>query len=111
MEHLREQQLLKEKLSHIEENPKYQKLIAEKKSFIVKGVIFFVIYYFLLPISVGFFPEIMKKQVIGSINLAYLFALSQFFMAWILAYLYVQKANKVFDPLAEEIIKEVKGGA
>jgi uncharacterized membrane protein (DUF485 family) len=30
--------------------------------------------------------------VIGEINLAYLFALSQFFMAWILAFLYVGAA-------------------
>jgi uncharacterized membrane protein (DUF485 family) len=31
----------------------------------------------------------MKKKVLGDVNLAYLFALSQFFMAWILAFVYV----------------------
>jgi uncharacterized membrane protein (DUF485 family) len=31
------------------------------------------------------------------------FALSEFVMAWVLAYLYISRANKVFDPLAEAV--------
>jgi uncharacterized membrane protein (DUF485 family) len=34
----------------------------------------------------------MDQKVVGEVNLAYLFALSQFFMAWILAFLYVGAA-------------------
>ena len=40
---------------------------------------------------VGWFPDLMKTKI-GSLNLAYLFALSQFFMAWIVAGFYVVKA-------------------
>ena len=56
------------------------------------STIFFIIYYFTLPVLVGWFPELMDRKVIGEVNLAYLFALSQFFMAWILAFLYVGAA-------------------
>jgi uncharacterized membrane protein (DUF485 family) len=35
----------------------------------------------------------MKQKVIGDVNIAYLFALSQFGMAWILALVYVIAAT------------------
>ena len=73
----------------IAHDPDFKKLVASKLRFIVPATAFFVVYYFALPILVGWFPELMKKKVIGSVNLAYLFALSQFFMAWILAFIYV----------------------
>jgi uncharacterized membrane protein (DUF485 family) len=41
---------------------------------------------------VGWFPKFMEQKVVGEVNLAYLFALSQFFMAWIVAFLYVSAA-------------------
>ena len=34
----------------------------------------------------------MKQKVLGPVNIAYLFALSQFLMAWVLAWLYVRAA-------------------
>lgn len=67
-------------------------LVRSKWKLIVPATIFFVIYYFLLPIGVGWFPDLMKKRVLGSVNLAYLFALSQFFMVWALAFVYVAAA-------------------
>jgi uncharacterized membrane protein (DUF485 family) len=48
----------------------------------------------------------MSTRVIGMVNLAYLFALSQFFVAWIIAGLYIKAANN-FDRLAKDIIQDV----
>jgi uncharacterized membrane protein (DUF485 family) len=69
----------------------FKALLVSKKAFILPTTIFFLIYYFALPILVGWFPDFMKTKV-GSVNLAYLFALSQFFMTWIVAGIYVAKA-------------------
>ena len=85
----------------------FKNLIAAKVKFVVPAVIFFVIYYFSLPVLVGFAPKLMETRVFGVINIAYLFALSQFFMAWILAAIYVRKAGK-FDEMAQGIINELK---
>jgi uncharacterized membrane protein (DUF485 family) len=41
--------------------------------------------------------------VIGPVNLAYLFALSQFFVAWIIAWLYVRAADR-FDRMAASVL-------
>ena len=67
----------------IAETREFKDLLALKKTFIIPAFVFFLVYYFLLPILVGYAPEFMSTRVIGVVNLAYLFALSQFFMAWI----------------------------
>ncbi len=71
----------------------FKDLMATKKSFVVPAFIFFLIYYFLLPVLVGYAPRFMSIKVWGDVNLAYLFALSQFFMAWMIAWLYVRAAT------------------
>jgi uncharacterized membrane protein (DUF485 family) len=68
------------------------------------------VYYFALPILVGYAPTFMATKVIGNVNLAYLFALSQFFMAWTIAFLYVKAAGD-FDRLAKDIIEKAEGKA
>jgi uncharacterized membrane protein (DUF485 family) len=96
----------------IAESKAFQDLMATKKTFIVPAFIFFVVYYFALPVLVGYAPQFMSTKVIGEVNLAYLFALSQFFVAWIIAGLYVRAANN-FDRLAKDILdkaEDAKGG-
>jgi uncharacterized membrane protein (DUF485 family) len=88
----------------IAETREFKDLLAIKKTFIIPAFLFFIVYYFLLPILVGYAPEFMSTKVIGMVNLAYLFALSQFFMAWTVAWLYVKAANN-FDRLAKDIVK------
>jgi uncharacterized membrane protein (DUF485 family) len=83
----------------------FRDLMATKKVFIIPAFVFFVIYYFALPILVGYAPGFMSTKVIGVVNLAYVFALSQFFVAWIIAWLYVRAASN-FDELAKDIIDE-----
>jgi uncharacterized membrane protein (DUF485 family) len=67
----------------------FQELLKAKRRFIIPATIFFVIYYFALPYLVGYHPDLMQRKVWGEVNWAYLFALSQFFMAWALAAVYV----------------------
>jgi len=93
----------------IESEPDFRQLVAAKMGFILPATIFFIVYYFALPVLVGYFPEAMSTKVIGDINVAYLFALSEFVMAWVVAYLYVRRA-KVFDGMAAAIIAKIKGG-
>jgi uncharacterized membrane protein (DUF485 family) len=95
----------------IAESQQFKDLMATKKTFIVPAFIFFVVYYFTLPVLVGYAPQFMATKVIG-VNLAYLFALSQFFVAWLIAGLYVKAANN-FDKLAKDIVEkavDAKGG-
>lgn len=86
----------------------FQQLMAAKRKFIIPAVIFFIVYYFALPVLVGYFPGLMSRRVWGVVNVAYLFALSQFFVAWLIAAMYVRAAGR-FDARAGEIIRRAKG--
>lgn len=83
-------------------SPEFATLLAQKRRFIVPATVFFIVYYFSLPVLVGYFPALMSRKVLGPVNIAYLFALSQFVMAWIMAWLYVRAAAR-FDKLAAEL--------
>ena len=83
----------------------FRQLIAAKLRFTIPATVFFLVYFFSLPVLVGYFPELMKRRVFGPVNLAYLFALSQFLMAWILAAVYMRVAVR-FDREAERIREE-----
>jgi uncharacterized membrane protein (DUF485 family) len=85
--------------------PAFHALLASKSRFLWAASIFFIVYYFALLVLVGWFPDLMKKQVFGKINLAYIFALSQFFMAWILAFIYVRKAAQ-WDKDAAAVLRK-----
>ena len=86
-------------------DPAFQNLLKRKKSFIVRTTIFFLVYYFALLVLVGWMPDLMKKEVLGKLNLAYVFALSQFFMAWIVAFIYLGKAAQ-WDADAKKILNQ-----
>jgi uncharacterized membrane protein (DUF485 family) len=82
---------------------RFRNLLKAKRRFIIPAMIFFVVYYFALPALIGYAKPFMETRVIGPVNLAYLFALSQFFVAWIIAALYVRAAAR-FDKMASNVI-------
>lgn len=94
----------------LENDPDFQRLRASKTRFVLPALIFFIVYYFSLPILVGYAPDLMSQKVIGEINVAYLFALSQFAMTWTITYLYVRAARS-WDKQAKHIVDEVILGA
>ena len=87
---------------------RFQELLRAKRRFIAPAMIFFILYYFALPVLVGYARPLMEKRLLGPVNLAYLFALSQFFMAWIVAGLYVRAANR-FDRQARDVVAKKEG--
>ena len=82
---------------------RFRALLKAKRRFIVPAMIFFIAYYFALPVLIGYARPFMEKRILGPVNLAYLFALSQFFMAWVIAALYVRAAAR-FDKMAADVI-------
>jgi uncharacterized membrane protein (DUF485 family) len=93
--------------SRVAASAEFKSLISAKLRFIIPATIFFIVYYFALPVLVGYAPRLMERKVIGGVNLAYLFALSQFFMAWAIAALYVRAAGR-FDGMVKRILARLK---
>ena len=89
----------------IDEDPRFQTLHSKKVGFLTGLMVFSLFYYFLLPIGAAYFTDLFKVKVWGVINFGLVFALSEFVVAWGIAFLYAKKANK-FDAMAEEINRD-----
>lgn len=94
----------------IDADPKFQALHRKKTVFLWGLMVFSVIYYFLLPIGAAYYQDLFKVKVWGVVNVGLLFALSEFVVAWTIAYVYSKKANAQFDAMAQEIINDVNSG-
>ncbi|WP_051359561.1 DUF485 domain-containing protein [Paucisalibacillus globulus] len=88
----------------VESSPQFKRLMENKKKFIVPMTIFFLVFYFLLPISTSY-GTFLNTPVFGDITWAWVFAVAQFIMTWVICSVYVKKAN-TFDKDADQIVRE-----
>jgi uncharacterized membrane protein (DUF485 family) len=91
-------------------DPRFQSLHRKKQGFLTGLMIFSVAFYFLLPVGAAYFQELFSQRVWGVINLGLLFALSEFVVAWLVAYYYSRRAGGEFDRLAREIAADYETG-
>ena len=85
-----------------ERSPEFRELIKRKRSFVVPATIFFLAWYFGFIVLAGYAPDFMGREFItDGITVGYALALTQFLMTWGLGWMYLRKADRVFDPLAE----------
>lgn len=94
--------------STVVSDPRFQQLHEQKSGFLWKLMIFSVVYYFLLPIGAAYFPNLFNIQVWGPVNLGLVFALSEFIVAWGVAFYYSRRANREFDALSREVVAEIE---
>lgn len=90
----------------IDNDPRFQALHKRKTTFLWSLMIISIVYYFLLPIGAAYFPELFKIKVWGPMNFGILFALSEFVVAWTIAFIYTRRANRDFDAMAAEIVRD-----
>ena len=91
----------------IDNDPRFQRLHSKKLGFLTGLMVFSLVYYFLLPIGAAYFTDIYKIKVYGVVNVGILFALSQFIVAWGIAFYYTAKA-KDFDVMAAELVRDAE---
>jgi uncharacterized membrane protein (DUF485 family) len=94
--------------SQIVQSPSFQQLMRIKKNFILPATLFFLIFYFALPVLTSY-SKALNSPAIGPISWAWLFAFAQFIMTWALCVLYSKRAAK-FDEIVEQIKQEAKQG-
>lgn len=90
----------------IDADPGFQELHRLKSGFLWKLMAISAIYFLLLPIGVAYLPGLFKMQVWGPINFGILFALSEFVVAWLIAYVYAKKASGTFEPMAQGLARK-----
>jgi uncharacterized membrane protein (DUF485 family) len=98
-------------------DPEMVELEHRHQRFVWPTTAFFLIYYMALNVLAGTSPGLMGTKLFGEFTFGYLFALSQFVMAFVVAWVYSRWAATRMDPLATDLreklrrqqIKEVDG--
>lgn len=88
----------------IERSSQFQELMKEKRKFLVPSIILFFGLYLLFPILISY-TSIMERPAVGDISWAWIYAFGLFIMTWVMAMMYMKKAEAL-DKIAENILKE-----
>jgi uncharacterized membrane protein (DUF485 family) len=90
----------------IDDDPRFQRLHQEKSRFLGILMAVSIVYYLLLPLGAAWYPEIFRVRLWGPVNVGLVCALSEFLMAGGVAMLYARRANRRFDAMAAELLRD-----
>jgi uncharacterized membrane protein (DUF485 family) len=89
-------------------DPEMVELESRHRRFVWPITVFFLAYYLALPILAGTAPDLMGTKVFGDFTFGYLFALSEFLMAFVVAWVYARWAARRMDPLATDLRERLR---
>ena len=89
----------------IEASPEFQELVAKRRSFVLPATIFFLVYYMAFILLCGYAPDFMGSSVYEGLTVGYCLALTQFVMVFALGIMYLRRADRDYDPLAERVVE------
>jgi uncharacterized membrane protein (DUF485 family) len=86
-----------------EESPEFKELIAKRRGFVLPATVFFFVAYFGFVLLAGYAPGFMGGSIYRGLTVGYALMLALFFMVWALVFLYLRRADNVFDPLSRRV--------
>lgn len=102
--------MTKEMIEKIHNNPKYKELVTKRRKFAwqLTGLILVVYYVYILLIA--FSPETLGAKISpdGMTTWGIPVGIAIILFAFALTGIYIKRANSDFDPLVEEVRREIK---
>jgi uncharacterized membrane protein (DUF485 family) len=90
-------------------SPDFQGLRRSLRRFVFPATVAFLAWYLLYVLMSAYARDFMGTQLVGNINVAYVFGLLQFVSTFAIAYLYARYADRRLDPTADRLRAEVEG--
>ncbi|MDX6381412.1 MAG: hypothetical protein QOI57_2436 [Rubrobacteraceae bacterium] len=88
----------------VERTAAFQAFARKRKAFLIPATIFFLVFFFGLPVLAAF-TTVLDGRAVGSLTWAYVYGFAQFVMTWVLMHIYVHQANK-WDELVQQALHE-----
>ena len=89
----------------IERSPEFRELIAARRRFVLPATIFFLAWYTGFILLTAYAERFMSERVYEGLTVGYCLALTQFVMVGVLGLMYLRRAERVYDPLADELVR------
>ena len=93
-----------------ERSPEFAELVKRRKAFVLPATVFFLAWFFGFILLTAYAEDFMGESVYEGLTVGYCLAFTQFLMVWILTALYLRRADRVFDPLAEKAARRALEG-
>jgi uncharacterized membrane protein (DUF485 family) len=100
-----ERELSKIDWEAIERSPEFQELVHKRRAFVLPATAFFLVYYMAFILLAGYAEDFMGSSVYEGLTVGYCLALTQFLMVFVLGIMYLRKADREYDPLAEKVVE------
>jgi uncharacterized membrane protein (DUF485 family) len=82
----------------------FRELLAARRRFVLPATIFFLAWYFGFVLLAGYAPDFMARSVYEGLTVGYCLALTQFVMVGALGLMYLRRSERVYDPLADDVV-------
>jgi uncharacterized membrane protein (DUF485 family) len=89
-------------------SPEFRELVKRRRSWVIPALAFVFVWYFGFIALAGYAPDFMGERIYEGFTVGYALALSQFVMTWVLGWLYLRQADRVFDPLARRVVEQAR---
>ena len=87
----------------------FQGLRRSLRRFVFPATVLFLAWYLLYVLMSAYARDFMSTELLGNINVAYVFGLLQFVSTFVIAYVYSRYADRHFDPVADRLRGEIEG--
>ena len=100
--------MTQEQVEQVKNNPKYQKLVSERSKFAWTLSIIMLVVYYAFIMTIAFNPAALGTKIgSGVMTVGIPVGIAIIFIAFILAGIYVRRANGEFDQLTKEVREEL----
>ena len=85
----------------IERSPEFAELVKARRAFVVPASIFFLTFFLIYLLLAALASGFMSIQIVEGFTVGFGLALAQVVMTWVITFLYLRRADAVFQPLEE----------
>jgi uncharacterized membrane protein (DUF485 family) len=90
----------------IERSREFEELVQTRRRFLRPATIVFLVGSIGYLLLAAFVPSVMGWQVVDGLPFAWLAAISQVLLTWVLTFAYLRKADSDFEPLEQRVVEE-----
>jgi len=98
-----------DRLLAVQRSAEFIRLRKAFRRFVFPMTIVFLSWYLLYVLASGWARDFMGHELLGNINVGYVFGLLQFVSTFLIAWLYERHMDNKVDPLAAKIRAELEG--
>lgn len=82
----------------IERSREFRELVRRRKAFLVPITVFWAGFFLTYLLLSALAPDLMGERVLG-VSLGFILSVAQVLMTWLVTFLYIRRADRVFEPL------------